>query len=99
MKELHDKIALQAHLAYETLDMTQSEQALDQLRDIFNMVGVAAQGDPRFREELETVNAGALSLEGGKTERVLAAVNAVDAMLPRMDVMSLHHAIVKLRLM
>lgn len=90
-KGLHDEIALQMRLAYVVGNS-------DQLRDIFNMVGVAISGDVRFAEEVGVINAGAQALTGdGLRPIVLAAVNEIDALLPRLDVTRLHMANMKLR--
>ena len=96
-KELHDQTALVLHMGYAVLERGPDEDVLDQFRDIFNMVGLAISGDARFVEEMAVINAGAEAVAEGKLDGVLAAVNTIDAMLPRMDVMKMEMAIRRLR--
>jgi hypothetical protein len=100
MPELRDTIAMGLYTAYGVLERGPDEQALEQLRDIFNMVGLAIEGDARFADEMTRVNAGALSIaHNGKWEHVGRAVTVIDLLLPRLDVGSLQRAMTKLRAM
>lgn len=101
MKELRDQIAMGMYTAYDLLSRTgHDETALDQLRDIFNLVGIAIEGDARFADETAKINAAAMSVtHNGKREQIATAVTAIDDLLSRLDVASLYNALVRLRTM
>lgn len=108
MQELHDQIAMGLHTAYRNLVSAPDENAFSMLARIFNMVGLSIEGDPRFADALILINSGASAMNqiGAKTGPLRAmpfellpvrnAVNAIDQLLPRLDVVRLHQANMKL---
>jgi hypothetical protein len=111
MRELHDEIAMGLHTAYGTLACAPDRNAIEMLAQILGMIGLAVEGEERFANGLRQIDSGMRALEqiGAKTGEltatklelapILNAVRTADAMLPRLDVVKLHLANVKLTAM
>jgi hypothetical protein len=86
-----------------------SDETIEQLAEGIDMVGYTIDGDPRFKDEVILLNSGILALQAlarrglpiaaTEFERVpiTNAVNAVDAMLPRLDATKLFLALQRVR--
>ncbi len=109
MKEMHDQIAMGMHTALAALERDPGENAFSMLASIFNMVGLAIDGDARFDVEMLQVKSGSRAMNqiGAKEGPLRAlplellpvrnAVNTIDALLPRLNIWGLHHANVQMR--
>ncbi len=106
MRELHDQIALGLHLSYEVVARAPNLEVVEHLAQILGMVGLAVENDPKFVDESRTIDSAMRALDQiasstAATDLELAplllGVRAADAVVPRLDVIRLHKANLKLR--
>lgn len=105
MRELHDQIGMGLHLSYEVLKTAPTLELVEHLAQILGMVGLAVENDPKFVDESRTIDAAmraldhiAASTAAGAQElaHLLKGVNAADATVPRLDVIRLHQANIRM---
>ena len=107
-KELHDQIGMGLHLSYAALKCAPSLDIVEHLAQVLGMVGLAIEDDPKFADQQILIDSGMRTLEqiGTKSEvsatdlellPLLRAVVAADKVVPRLDVLRLHNANLKLR--
>jgi hypothetical protein len=107
---LADHIRMGLHSALVVLSTKfASDETIEQLAEGIDMVGYTIDGDPGFKDEVILLNSGILALQAlarrglpvvpTEFERVpiTNAVNAVDAMLPRLDATKLFLALQRVR--
>lgn len=109
MKELHDEIAMGMHLSYAALEVAPNRNSVEMLAQILGMVGIAIESDVRFDVERAQIHVAMQALDrmdahaepmasvSAELPHLLNAVVATDAILPRLDVVKLHMANMKLR--
>jgi len=107
-RELHDHIGMGLHLTYEVLKTAPTHDLVEHLAQMLGMVGLAIEDDEKFSDQQRVIDAGMRVLEklsdqattpATETELVplLNAVNVADRVVPRLDVLRLHNANLKLR--
>jgi hypothetical protein len=103
-KGFHDIVAMGMHTAFVTLRDAPNEDAFAQLARIFRMIDMSMEGDVKFADEQRIIDSGfaAMNQIGAKVGLigarpyelmpVLNAINCIDRLLPRLDVMKIHLA-------
>ena len=111
-KSLRDEFAMQLHVSLAALQRWPSEQAWEPLAQIFNVIQIAVRDDPKRSHEALLINSGARALQ--QIERracsgrdlpeheiapIRIAVDAIDRMMGKLDVMQLNAAMIELQAM
>ena len=110
MKEIFDTFGMQMHVSYDTLIRSPNIDAFDALAQIFNVVTVTASKDNRFEHEMLYLNTGiatmnqiykkceaGLPLKDHEAASIRVAVNAIERVLPYMDVSKLYVSMQEVR--
>jgi len=112
MAELKDQFGMQMHTALSCLEMAPTSDTFDALAEVFNVVQVAIEHNPRRSHEARLINGGAMALNQAQ-QRICAdvvphdyeiapirvAVNTIDSMMGKLDVTGLYVAMQKLKAM
>lgn len=108
---LRDELALQLHAGLLALEKAPSPNCFDALAEIFNIIGLTLENDPRLSDESRCICGGAAALNQVE-ERVCLhgrppldheltpiriAVNTIDAILPRLDMSRMYVAMARLQ--
>lgn len=104
---MKDEIAMGMHLAYAVLEAAPNRDSVEMLAQILGMIGIAIEDDSRFGSALLQMHAAVQALDrmdeltrvSQELPYVLPAIVTADAILPRLDVVKLHLANMKLRSM
>lgn len=112
MTPLRDEFGIQMHAALLMLSTESKPESFDVLAKIFNIIQVAIHGDDKRQAEQSLINDGVRSmnqiqekvnsgskLNASEVGPIKAAVNAIDSMLCKMDLMKLYYAIKRVELL
>ncbi|GAB2913933.1 hypothetical protein [Paralcaligenes ginsengisoli] len=110
---LRDQIALHMHAALVCLEANPGQDAFDGLGAIFNVIGLTIEHDSRLSHEARLIAGGAAAMnqieakvcqhklvpQNHEIAPIRIAVNAIDRILPWLDVSRMHLAQMQLRML
>jgi hypothetical protein len=114
MPSLRDEFALTMHMALANLRILPTMDHWDSIAQIFNVISLTIENDIRFKTESRVLAGGARAMNEiecrfkGRSDfrpslieiaPIEPAVNVVDAILPKLNVMVLYHSMQRLHQM